>query len=198
MVLYQGLPILTHCYREFVNVGQHCVRQRFAVGAARRAPARPAASSTTLSCLGCSTRSGCPAPAAGGLAESQPFASATPQPHAARMPRGGLHERDVDRAAGRRRARGWASRPRQPRQRSRGRARAAPASSRPPVRPASIEQRHRVSHGTRRRICSRSGKGVGSMREGCAPSARRDASNRKCRRAWTPSSSSLVTWLPPR
>ena len=123
MILYKGLPILTHCYREFVNVGQHCVRQRFAVGAARRAPARPAVSSAALSCLGCSAGSGCLAPAAGGMAESQPFASATPQPHAACMPRGGREERDVDRAAGRRRARGWASvGPRQPRQRSRGRA----------------------------------------------------------------------------
>ena len=169
MLLYKGLPILTHCYREFVNVGQHCVRQRFAVGAARRAPARPAASSTTLSCLGCSTRSGCPAPAAGGLAESQPFASATPQPHAARMPRGGREERDVDRAAGRRRARGWASRPRQPRQRPRGRARAAPASSRPPMRPASFKERHSVRDGARRRMGWWSGKCCGSTRHGRAP-----------------------------
>ena len=59
----------------------YAVRQRFAVGAARRAPARPAVSSAALSCLGCSAGSGCLAPAAGGMAESQPFASATPQPH---------------------------------------------------------------------------------------------------------------------
>ena len=26
MILYQGLPILTHCYREFVILCQHCVR----------------------------------------------------------------------------------------------------------------------------------------------------------------------------
>ena len=137
--------------------------QRFDGRAPRRAPARHAASYAALSCHSCSTGSGCPALAPGGLAESQPFASATPQPHAARMLRGGREERDVDRAAGRRRARGWASRPRQPRQRSRGRARAAPASSRPPpVRPASIEQRHGVSHGTRRRIGGGAGKACGS------------------------------------
>ena len=165
MILYQGLPILTHCYREFVILPQHCVRQRYDVRAARGALARPAASSAALSSLSCSAGLSCPALAPRGLAASQTFASAAPQPHAARMPRGGLHERDVVRAAGRRRARGWASRPRQPRQRSRGRARAAPASSRPSVRPASIEQRHGVSHGTRRRICSRSGKGCGSMRD---------------------------------
>ena len=173
MILYQGLPILTHCYREFVIFSKHSVRQRFTVGARRRAPARPAASSAALSCPSSSVGPSCLAPAPAGMAASQTCAYATPQPHAACVPRGGLHERDVVRAAGRRRARGWASRPRQPRQRSRGRARAAPASSRPPVRPASIEQRHKVSHGTRRRICSRSGKGVGSMTEGCAPSARR-------------------------
>ena len=118
MLLYLGLPILMHCYREFVIFYQHCVRQRFDGRAPRRAPARHAASYAALSCHSCSAGSGCPALAPGGLAESQPFASSTPQPHAPHA-------------------------------------------------------RHKVSHGTRRRICSRSGKGVGSMREGCAPSARR-------------------------
>ena len=147
MILYQGLPILTHCYREFVNVGQHCVRQRFAVGAARRAPARPAVSSAALSCLGWSARSGCPTPAPGGMAASPGFASPAPQPLAMRLPRRSLDEVDVDRFAGRGRARGSASRPRQLRQPSRGRGRAARASSRPPARPASVEERHRLSHG---------------------------------------------------
>ena len=162
MILYQGLPILTHCYREFVILCQHCVRQRFTVGAARRAPARPAASSAALSWPCCSAGSNCLALAPGGMSASQTCASTAPQPHAACMPRGSREERDRDRAAGRRRACGWASRPQQPRQHSRGRARAAPASIRRPPRPAGSEERHKVSHGTRRRIRSRSGEGCGS------------------------------------
>ena len=43
--------------------------------------------------------------AAGGLAASQSCASAAPQLHAARMPRRGRDEGDVDHAVGRRRAR---------------------------------------------------------------------------------------------
>ena len=152
MILYQGLPILTHCYREFVILPQHCVRQQYDVRAARGARARPAASSAALSCLGWSTRSSCPTPAPGGMAASPGFASPAPQPLAMRLPRRSLDEVDVDRFAGRGRARGSASRPRQLRQPSRGRGRAARASSRPPARPASVEERHRLSHGTRRRI----------------------------------------------
>ena len=57
----------------------------------------------------------------------------------------------------------------------------------------SIEERHRARHGTRRQICSRSGEACGSMREGCAPSARRDSSKCKRRQAWTPTSTSRVT-----
>ena len=162
MLLYLGLPILMHCYREFVIFYQHCVRQRFDGRAPRRAPARHAASYAALSCHSCSTGSGCPALAPGGLAESQPFASSTPQPHAPHASRGGVHEVDVDRATGRARARGWASRLPQPRQPSRGRAGAARASSRPPARPASSEERHRVSHGSRRRIGGGAGKACGS------------------------------------
>ena len=169
MILYQGLPILTHCYREFVILPKHCVRQRFTVGAARRAPARPAGSSSALSWPCCSAGSDCLALAPGGMAASQTCASTAPQPHAACMPPGGRKERDVDRATGRGRAKGCTSRPRQPRQRSRGRARAAPASSRPPVRPASIEQRHGVSHGTRRRIGGGPGKACGSTGHRRAP-----------------------------
>ena len=169
MLLYKGLPILTQCYREFVNVGQHCVRQRFAVGAARRAPARPAGSSAALSWPCCSAGSSFLALAPGGMAVSQTCASTAPQPHAACMPRGSREERDRDRAAGRRRACGWASLPRQPRQRSRGRARAAPASSRPPMRPASFKERHSVRDGARRRMGWWSGKCCGSTRHGRAP-----------------------------
>ena len=62
----------------------------------------------------------------------------------------------------------------------------------------SIEERHRARHGTRRQICSRSGEACGSMREGCAPSARRDSSKCKRRQAWTPSSNSKVTLSPCR
>ena len=42
------------------------------------------------------------------MAASQTCTSAAPQLHAACMPRGGRNEGDVDRAAGRGRARGWA------------------------------------------------------------------------------------------
>ena len=112
MILYQGLPILTHCYREFVILPQHCVRQRFTVGARRCAPARPAASSAALSCLGCSTRSGCPAPAAGGLAASQTFASAATPPYCSQHCRStcggcGLWGKDREGAAASSARRGW-------------------------------------------------------------------------------------------
>ena len=163
MVLYQGLPILTHCYREFVIFASAAYGSDSTVGARRRAPARPAASTAALSCPSCSAGPSCPALAPGGLAESQPFASSTPQLHAARMPRGGVHEVDVDRATGRGCARGWASRLPQPRQLSGGRAGAARATSRPPAPPASIKERHRVNHGTRRRIGGGPGKACSSM-----------------------------------
>ena len=169
MLLYLGLPILMHCYREFVIFYQHCVRQRFDGRAPRRAPARHAASYAALSCHSCSAGSGCPALAPGGLAASQTCTSAAPQLHAARMPRGGVHEVDVDRATGRACARGWASRLPQPRKLSGGRAGAARATSRPPVPPASIEQRHRVRHGTRRRIGGGPGKACGSTGHCRAP-----------------------------
>ena len=45
---------------------------------------------------------------------------------------------------------------------ARPRAGAARASSRPPARPAGSEERHRVSHGTRRRIGGGAGKACGS------------------------------------
>ena len=102
MLLYLGLPILMHCYREFVIFYQHCVRQRFDGRAPRRAPAHPAASSAALSCPSSSVGPSCLAPAPAGMAASQTCAYATPQPHAACVPRGGREEGDVDRAAGRR------------------------------------------------------------------------------------------------
>ena len=188
-----GLPILAHCYREFVIFFQHCIRQRFDGRAARRAPARPAASSAALSCPGCSAGPSCPAPAPGGLATSQPLASATPQPHAA-----------CDAARQPRRARCRSRCRPQTREMMRFSATAAAAALARPRSSSSrfvpttfvtcsIEERHRARHSTRRQICSRSGEAYGSMREGCAPSARRDSSKCKRRQAWTPTSTSRVT-----